>query len=204
MNIRRLAILLALSLVIAGVAAADTYVVDKNHSEVGFRVRHFVTKVPGSFNQFSGTFNFTPEMVEIAKAGEVLENASVSFTIDASSIDTDQPDRDNHLRSEDFFWVEKHPEITFTSTKIQKVAGNRLDVTGTLTMRGVAKTITLAADFLGVATDNRGNGKAGFAATTRLNRKDFDFVWNSVLDHGGTVLGDEVSIEIDLELNQQK
>jgi len=204
MSFRKSIALVFVSLLIATVAAAETYVVDKTHSEVGFRVRHIVSKVPGSFNQFSGTFTFDPAAVKTAKVGEVVENASVEFTIDASSIDTDNSDRDNHLRSQDFFWVEKHPELTFKSTKIQKIAGDNFDVWGTLTMRGIEKPVKIDVAFLGTATDPWGNDKAGFQATTKVNRKDFDMVWNKALDQGGTILGEEVSIEIDLELNKKK
>ena len=100
--------------------------------------------------------------------------------------------------------MEKHPELTFKSTEIRKVTSNTFDVDGTLTMRGISKPVTVDVSLLGFVTDPWGNEKAGFEATTSVNRKDFDMVWNKALDQGGTILGDEVAIQIDLELNKQK
>ena len=127
------------------------------------------------------------------------ERSTVSFTIQAASIDTGTPDRDAHLRSEDFFHVEKHPAITFASTGIRSVGGNAYDVTGDLTLRGVTKRITLPVSYLGKATDPWGNEKLGFETETTINRKDYGLVWNAALETGGFLVGDEVKISVSIQ-----
>jgi polyisoprenoid-binding protein YceI len=122
----------------------------------------------------------------------------VTASIKAASIDTDNEDRDRHLRSPDFFDVEKYPEITFEG-KTAKKTDIGFDVTGILTMHGVSKEIVMPVEFLGAAPGMRGEHRAGFYAELKLNRKDFDIVWNKVLDQGGTILGDEVQIRISIE-----
>lgn len=185
---------LALSLLAAGLPAlaADTYSVDKAHSEVSFRIRHLVTNVPGRFNDFSGTIVFDPA---------APASSSVEFAIKATSIDTGNGNRDNHLRSADFFDVEKFPEITFKSSAVKEVSKNRYQVTGAFTMHGVTKTIILPVEFLGEAK-MRDTVKAGFSAETIINRKDYGIVWNNPLETGGTILGEDVSISINLEANK--
>lgn len=175
--------------------AAEVYTIDPTHSEVSFQVRHLVTQVRGKFNDYQGTIALDP-----AK----LENSQVEFRIKAASIDTALPDRDKHLRSEDFFFVEKYPEITFKSQQIKATGKDTYDVTGPLTLRGVTKTVTLPVTFLGKVRDPWGNDKAGFALETTINRKDYGIVWNAALDNGGVVLGDDVKIAINLETAQQK
>ena len=175
--------------------AAEVYTIDPTHSEVSFQVRHLVTQVRGKFNEYQGTIALDP-----AK----LENSSVEFKIKAASIDTGLPDRDKHLRAEDFFFVEKHPEITFKSQQIKATGKDTYEVTGPLTLRGVTKTVTLPVTFLGKVRDPWGNDKAGFELSTTLNRKDYGIVWNAALDNGGVVLGDDVKIAINLETVQQK
>jgi polyisoprenoid-binding protein YceI len=170
---------------------ADTYKVDRVHSEAAFRIRHFVTKVSGRFDDFGGTITGDP-----SKAS----TSTVEFTIKSASIDTNMPDRDKHLRSADFFDVEKFPEITFKSTAIKPSdKKNVYNVTGDLTMHGVTKQITLPVEYLGEMKDPRGNLKAGFTLSTTLNRKDFGVNWNKALDSGGVMLGDDVDITINLE-----
>lgn len=178
----------------AAPAHAATWTVDTAHSQVGFKVRHFLTQVPGHFDDFGGT-------VVMDEANP--ESSSVEFWVDTASIDTNNENRDEHLRSEDFFHVEKHPRITFVSESIRKTGDNSYDVTGKFTMRGVTKTITLPVTFLGTMDTGRGM-KAGFATETKLDRKEYDIVWNRALDAGGAVLGDEVTVEIDLEMNEQQ
>src|SRR5262249_38631640 len=143
----------------APVPAADpeTYTIDKAHSEAAFQVRHLVTRVRGRFKDFGGTIRLEPAHPE---------RSSVAFAIEAASIDTDVPDRDAHLKSPDFFDVEKFPTITFVSSQIQPAGGDRYQVTGTFTMRGVSKEITLPVTFLGFAKDPWGNEKAGFELET--------------------------------------
>ena len=193
---RKTAILTALVLVLGfGTAAAQgTYSIDPAHSNAGFKVRHLVSKVSGGFNDFDGT---------IVADFENLDASSVEFTIQATSIDTKNEKRDGHLRSVDFFDVEKYPEITFKSSKITKIDGDSYAVTGTLTMHGVSKEITLTVDFLGEITA-MGGTRAGYELTTTLNRKDFEISWNRALDAGGFVLGDDVEININLELIKQE
>jgi polyisoprenoid-binding protein YceI len=124
--------------------------------------------------------------------------------VKTASIDTGVPDRDKHLQSADFFEAEKYPEMTFKSTRIKPVGEDRYEVTGTFTLRGVSKELTLPVTFLGFAKDPRGNEKAGFETSVTLNRKDFGMVWNKVLDNGGALLGDEVYVSVNIEANKQK
>ena len=177
------------------VVAGETYVVDNNHSDATFRVRHLVSRVTGRFNDIAG---------EVVIDREDPSKSSVAFSIKTASIDTANERRDSHLQSADSFDVDNHSEITFKSTSVTKKGEGQFEVEGELTMRGVSKTVVLPVEFLGFALDNRGNNKAGFSTRTRLNRKDFGIIWNSTLDSGGFVLGDEVDIEINLELNKKK
>lgn len=177
------------------VHAAEVYTIDAGHSDVSFQVRHLVTQVRGKFSDYQGTIELDP-----AK----LENSKVEFRIKAASIDTALPDRDKHLRAEDFFFVEKYPEITFKSQQIKATGKDTYDVTGALTLRGVTKTVTLPVTFLGKVRDPWGNEKAGFATEATINRKDYGIVWNAALDNGGVVLGDDVKIAINLETQLQK
>jgi polyisoprenoid-binding protein YceI len=171
--------------------AADNFVVDKMHSEATFQVRHLVSRVSGKFDDFAGAIS-----VDEANPGV----SSVEFTIKTPSIDTGVADRDKHLRSADFFEVEKYPEITFKSTSIKPTSRkNVYDVTGTFTMHGVTKTITLPVEFLGFIKDPRGNTRAGFSAHTVLNRKDYGIVWNRTLDSGSTLLSDDVDVTVNIE-----
>jgi polyisoprenoid-binding protein YceI len=186
------AAMLAVLVGLVGAASAtDTWTMDKAHSDVTFRVKHLMSKVTGSFVDFDGTI--TTDFGNLAAS-------SVSFTIQATSIDTKNADRDKHLRSADFFDVEKYPTISFTSSKITKTGEGSFDVTGTLTMHGVSKEITLPVTFLGAAQDPWGNTKAGFEADTTLSRTDFGIVWNKALETGGLLLGDEVEVTINLEV----
>lgn len=181
---------LVLALSVGTAVAQGTYSIDTVHSNVGFKVRHLVSKTAGEFTDFDGRI--------IADFND-LDASSVELTIDAASIDTKNEKRDGHLRSEDFFDVEKHPEITFKSSKITRVDDDTFAVAGTLTMRGVAKEITLMVDFLGEMTA-LGSTRAGYELSTTLNRKDYGVSWNRALDAGGFLLSDEVEVDIALEL----
>ncbi len=176
-------------------AAADTFVVDKTHSDVSFQIRHIVTRVRGHFGAFDGTF-----VLDSAKP----EASTAAFTIKATSIDTGVEDRDKHLRNQDFFYVEKFPEITFKSTSIKSTGKDKYEVTGPLTMRGVTKVVTLPVTFLGFGKDPWGTEKAGFETQFTINRKDWGIIWNKALDAGGAILGDDVTISVNLELNKKK
>ena len=183
---------LTMILAIAAVApAADVYTIDGAHSDVNFKIRHLISNVTERFDDFDGT---------ITADFENLDASSVTFSIAAASIDTANEDRDKHLRSADFFNVEKYPEITFTSSKITKVSDNDYAVTGTFTMLGTSKEITLPVTYLGEIKDPWGNTKAGYELSTTINRKDYGMEWNKALDAGGFILGEEVEISIGLEL----
>jgi polyisoprenoid-binding protein YceI len=169
---------------------AHTYAIDKVHSEVAFQVRHLLTQVRGRFAEFSGTVLFDQEHPD---------RSSASLTIDPSSIDTGTPDRDAHLRSDDFFAVGTYPALTFESTRAVKTGDQSYDVIGTLTIRGVAREVTLPVRYLGTATDPWGNVRAGFEASLTLNRKDFGLTWNAALETGGFLVGDEVRISLSIQ-----
>ena len=175
-------------------AAVETYAVDKVHSQVTFQVRHMLSRTRGRFTDFDGAIHLDREHPEAS---------SVEFRVRAASIDTDNAQRDEHLRSGDFFSAEEYPEVIFRSERVNVVAKDRYEVTGTLSMRGVQKRIVLPVTFLGTATDPWGNVKAGFATEAVLNRKDFGMVWNAALDNGGFLLGDEVTVTIELETARQ-
>lgn len=187
---------LAIGLVVALAAPglADTFTVDKAHSEAAFQVRHILTKVRGTFRDFSGTINF-----DRAKP----ENSSVEFRIKATSIDTGNQKRDDHLRSPDFFDVATHPEIVFKSTKVVPKGNNTFDVTGDFTMHGVTKSLTLPVAFLGEQKFGKGV-KAGFETAVTINRKDFGLTWNRALEGGGVLVGEEVEISINIEADLQQ
>lgn len=169
---------------------ADNFAIDPSHSEVSFQIRHLVSQVRGRFNDFSGAVQLDPKN---------LPASSVDFRIKATSIDTGNADRDKHLRTADFFDVEKFPEITFKSDSIKAAGKDKYNVTGTLTMHGVSKKVTLPVTFLGQAKDPWGNTRAGFELETKLNRKEYGIEWNKALDSGGALLGDDVSVAINLE-----
>jgi polyisoprenoid-binding protein YceI len=167
-----------------------TFTIDKAHSEAVFQVRHLVTRVRGRFTELAGTIAFDEASPE---------RSTVSFTVQAASVDTGTPDRDAHLRSEDFFHAEKHPAITFVSTGVRPLGGDAHEVTGDLTMRGVTKRITLPVSYLGKAKDPWGNEKIGFETETTINRKDYGLVWNAALETGGFLVGDEVKIAVSIQ-----
>jgi polyisoprenoid-binding protein YceI len=176
-------------------AAPHAYVVDKGHSEAGFKVRHMLTKTAGRFDDFAGKILFDPEKPE---------SSSVEFRIRAASIDTDLPDRDKHLRSGDFFDAENHPEIVFKSESIRRTGKDLFDVTGTLSIRGIEKRITLPVTYYGQSRDPWGGDRVGFSTAVTLNRKDFGMVWNKALDQGGFLLGDEVWVTLEIEAAKDK
>jgi len=167
-----------------------TFTIDKTHSEVTFQVRHLVTKVRGRFTDFSGTVQFDEARPELS---------AITLTINAASIDTGTPDRDAHLRSDDFFAAEKHSTITFTSSKVTKKSAEQFDVEGTLTIRDAAKQLTVPVTFLGLATDPWGNARAGFEGEITVNRKAFGLNWNAALEAGGFLVGDDVKISVSLQ-----
>ncbi len=193
MMLRKTLLTAGLTLALAAPVLADTYAIDKNHSEATFQVRHILTKVRGTFRDFGGTINF-----DKAKP----ENSSVEFRIKTGSIDTGVQKRDDHLRSPDFFDAATHPEIVFKSTKVVSKGNNKFDVTGDFTMHGVTKQITLPVTFLGEQKFMKG-AKAGFETAITINRKDYGLTWNRALESGGVMVGEEVEIAINIEADLQ-
>jgi polyisoprenoid-binding protein YceI len=191
---RTLAMVALASGLAASPVAADTLVIDPVHSEVSFQIRHFVTNVRGRFTDFAGT---------IVADKDKPEASQVEFTVRAASIDTAQENRDKHLRSADFFDAERFPEITFKSTKVKATGKDKYAVTGNLTMHGVTRPIILAVTNMGSAGTGA-DAKFGFEGTTTLNRKDFGILWNKALDAGGYVLGDDVTVSINIEATHKK
>ena len=173
----------------------NEYEVDIAHSSISFKISHMVvSKVRGNFKDFSVTIKEDPN--DITKS-------SVAVVIKTASIDTDNEKRDNHLRSADFFDAEKYPEITFRSSRIEK-KGDAYIAVGTLDMHGVSKEITIPFEITGKMQDPWGNTRAGIEASTQLDRKDYGLNWNKTLDKGGLLVGNEVKIEIFLEMVGKK
>lgn len=185
---------LTLALLLPALAAAEpaVYKVDADHSGVSFSIRHFVSNVSGRFRDFDGVIKYD-------RANPAA--SSVEFTVKAASIDTTNNDRDEHLRSKDFFEVQKFPTLTFTSTQVVAKDGTTLEVTGNLTLHGVTRPVTFPVSLLGTVKTPRGE-KAGFEASFKIDRKEYGILWNNVLD-SGPVLGDEVKINIEIEANRQ-
>jgi polyisoprenoid-binding protein YceI len=170
--------------------AARSYQIDKAHSEVTFQVRHLLTKVRGHFGDFSGA---------ISVDGMNPASSSVDVTIHAASVDTHTVDRDNHLRSADFFDVEKYPTLTFKSVSVTPRGSDWFDVVGDLTIHGVTRQVTLPVNYLGNGKDPWGNEKAAFEADVTINRKDFNLNWNATLETGGFLVGDDVKISLSIQ-----
>jgi polyisoprenoid-binding protein YceI len=179
---------------VPALAASENFNIDPTHSAVGFSIRHFFSRVPGRFTKFEGKM-----VVDRAD----LTKSTVQVTIDANSIDTDEPKRDAHLKSEDFFDAAKNPKITFQSTAVKQVAPNKLQVIGDLTIRGKTKPVTLDVDVLGFGPAY-GGIRGGFEAKTKINRQDFGVAWNDVVEGGGAVLGDDVDITLNIEALKEK
>jgi polyisoprenoid-binding protein YceI len=165
--------------------------VDQSHTTVGFSVSHIFTSVQGRFDRFDGTIVFDPEKPE---------SAIVRATVEAASINTNNTKRDKHLRSDDFFDVEKHPMASFESTSgVTGMKGNSGKLAGNLTIHGVTKPVVFDVTFRGQGKDPWGNVRAGFAASLNINRKTYGLNWNEVLETGGLLVGEEVEIRIDVE-----
>lgn len=169
---------------------AAVYRVDADHTTVSFKVRHLFSRVQGQFNKFEGTIDYEPGKPEAWKT---------SGTIDVSSLSTNVDKRDKHLKSADFFDAEKYPTITFKSTKVTGATESNAKLEGLLSIRGVEKPVVLDLEIHGVGNDPWGNTRAGFTATTKINRQDFGMKWNQTLDTGGVLVGDEVEITLEIE-----
>lgn len=167
-----------------------TYAIDKTHSEAAFQVRHLITKVRGRFADFAGTITFDAAQPE---------RSSVTFTVQTASIDTSTPDRDTHLRSEDFFAADRFPTLTFVSTGITRTGDDAFAVEGDLTIRDITRRITLPVSYLGSAKDPWGNEKIAFETEITINRKDFGLLWNAALETGGFLVGEDVKISVSVQ-----
>ncbi|HLT47668.1 MAG TPA: YceI family protein [Rubricoccaceae bacterium] len=171
--------------------AIQTYIVDPAHSRLGFVVRHLgFSKVRGAFEQFEGTVRMAP--------GD-LSTLEAEATVQTQSITTNEEKRDAHLRSADFFEVDAYPTITFKSTEVRDVNGNRFTLVGDLTMHGVTKRVALEGEFLGEGPDPWGGTRVAFEAGTTINRKDFGLNWNVALETGGWLVSEDVEIVIEVQ-----
>lgn len=167
-----------------------TYTIDPTHSRIGFVARHaMVAKVRGSFNEFEGSGTFDAEHPA---------NSSLEVTIQAASIDTRNADRDEHLRSNDFFDMEAHPTITFASTAIEPLGDAEFRVAGDLTIKGVTRPITLDLELTGTAQDPWGNTRLGLEGSTVVDRKEWGVNWNAALEAGGVLVGEKVTLEFEI------
>lgn len=183
-------ILAAVMATLAATARAAAYKIDPDHSSISFRVRHLAGHVIGTFDRFQGDFDYA--------AGDP-KAWKTSATIDAASVDTRVAPRDKHLRSGDFFDAEKHPSITFLSTKITDAKGDHAKLLGKLTILDTTKDVVLDLIMNGTAQGTDGKEHAGFTATTRLNRKDFGLTWSAPVEAGGVLVGDDVDVTLEIE-----
>ena len=173
---------------------AGTFSIDTSHSAAAFSVRHLmVSKTKGRFTDFSG---------DITIAESPLDS-SVNVVIQTASITTGDEQRDGHLRSADFLDVENHPTLEFKSTSVRHVKGDKFEVTGDLTVRGITKPVTLDLEYTGAALDPWGGQRAAFSATTKINREDFGLTWNQALETGGVLVGKDVAIDLEVEAVRQ-
>ncbi|OCA87537.1 hypothetical protein A8F94_06635 [Bacillus sp. FJAT-27225] len=174
--------------------AKTKWVIDPAHSSIDFSVRHMmIANVKGTFQAFDA---------DVQADAADLTTASITFSVDAASIDTRNTDRDNHLRSADFFDVENNPKITFTSTSITKTDEGEYDVTGDLTIRGVTRPETFSVVYEGAGKDPWGNQKVGFSGSGAINRGDYGLTWNAALETGGVLVGDKIKISFEIQATQ--
>jgi polyisoprenoid-binding protein YceI len=173
----------------ATAVSTGTWTIDASHTEIGFSVRHLVSKVRGKFETFEGAI----------VTHDDLETSTVNVTVDLNSINTGTADRDNHLRSADFFEVETHPKMTFVSTGIVQKSDTDFVVAGDLTIKGVTKPVELATEFLGEGGDPWGGTRVGIEATAEISRKEFGIDFNIPLEGGKVMVGDKISIHINAE-----
>lgn len=172
--------------------STNKWALDPSHSEIEFKVRHMmITNVKGSFDSFN-----------IDVDGDDITSANITVNIDAASINTNSTDRDNHLKSADFFDVEKYPEIKFVSKSLNKIGGQQYTLTGDLTIKDVTKEVKLDVEFGGINKDPWGNNKAGFSLEGKINRKDFGLNWNAALEAGGVMVSEEVKIFAEVQFAQ--
>jgi polyisoprenoid-binding protein YceI len=177
-------------------ATATKWSIDPMHSEVQFKVKHLViSTVSGFFKSFEGTLETT---------GDDFENADITFALNIDSIDTNQSQRDEHLKSAEFFDAAQYPQITFKSTSFTKTGDEEYDLVGDLTVKGITKSVKLAAEFGGSTDDFYGNTKAGFEVTGKVNRKEFGLTWDGVTEAGSIVVGEDIKLLINVQFAKQK
>jgi len=177
-------------------AQSTEWTIDKPHTNVGFTVTHLViSDVTGRFNEFEGS---------IKSSGEDFDGAQVNIIINTASIYTDHEKRDNHLRSDDFFNAEKNPQITFKSSSFKKISDKKYEITGDLNMNGVNREVVMDGTLKGIIKDPWGGTRAGFKATTTIDRYDYNLTYNTALETGGFLIGKEVEIEINIELKKKQ
>lgn len=174
---------------------ATKWNLDPMHSEVQFKVKHLViSTVTGSFKKFEG--------IAISE-GENFDNAEIDFSLDVESIDTNQTQRDEHLKSAEFFDAANYPKITFKSTSLTKLSDDEYTLTGNLTVKDVTKPVTLKAEYGGSATDFYGNMKAGFEVTGTINRKEFGLTWSGITEAGAIVVGEDVKLIMNVQFAKE-
>lgn len=175
--------------------ATTKWAIDPTHSELTFKVKHLmITNVKGEFRNFTAS---------IETEGDNFETAKLDVTVDATSIDTNNKDRDAHLKSADFFEVDNYPEITFTGTSFLKLDDEHFRLKGLLNMKGVEKEISLDVEFGGLVKDPWGNEKAGFSVSGKINRKDWGLNWNAAIEAGGVMVSEEVRIAGEVQFVRQ-
>ncbi len=175
--------------------ATTKWSLDPTHSEIGFKIKHLmISNVSGNFNKFD---------VQAETNGDDFANATVTLNIDVASINTNNEQRDVHLRNADFFEVEKHPNITFKSAKVERVDDDIFNLYGDLTIKETTKPVKLSVEYSGIAKDPWGNVKAGFTINGKINRKDWGINYNAVLETGGVMLGEELKLNGEIQLVKQ-
>jgi polyisoprenoid-binding protein YceI len=173
-----------------------TYKIDVDHSDIMFKVKHLmISTVSGIFKKFDATLELDEEN---------FENAQVTFEADTDSVDTKNEQRDAHLKSDDFFNAEQFPEMTFKSTKVERVAHNEFKLHGDLTIRDITKPIVLDVEYHGQTKDPWGNQRMGFEANGKINRKEFGLKWSAVTEAGGLVVADDVKLHLNVEMVKQQ
>jgi len=175
--------------------ATTKWAIDPTHSEIGFKVKHMMfTNVSGKFETYDAA---------ITTEGDDFTTAEISFSADIASINTNNTDRDNHLKSGDFFDAENNPKLTFVSTSVTKINDDEYELAGDLTLHGITKNVKLPAEYSGLMKDPWGNTKAGLNISGKINRKDWGLNWNSALETGGVLVGEDVKLNIELQLLKQ-
>jgi polyisoprenoid-binding protein YceI len=171
------------------------WVIDPTHSEIGFKVKHMMfTNVSGKFNVFEAT---------IENDEEHFETSKIEFSTDVNSIDTNNDDRDNHLRGADFFDIENYKKLSFISTSVEKIDEGEYQITGDLTIKDVTKSVVLETEYSGLMKDPWGNTKLGLSITGKINRKEFGLTWNAALETGGVLVGEDIKLVSEIQFVKQ-